>query len=371
MRILMLSYEFPPLGGGGGRVVHGLATQLVSVGHDVDVVTMRYRDLPERENVSGVNVLRVPCLRRRTSSCSTPEMFSYDVAALRMLRAVPLDGYAIIHTHFVYPDGLVALLARRAGGPPYLITAHGSDVPGYNPERFRILHRVFRPLWRHIARNAERIVCPSRTLLELVRRQGSAVRTEVIPNGFTPERLRPDRPKRMRILVVSRLVARKGVQYLFEAVDGSIDVEVHVVGDGPYLPELRRQAAAVDAPVRFWGWLDNDSPELRELYETSSIFALLSEAENFPVSLLEAMAAGQAVVTTRGTGGAEVVGDAGLLVAPRDTPAIRDTLRRLIGAPELRARLGAAARRRVEERFSWSAVAGRYVELYRCHGLAG
>jgi glycosyltransferase involved in cell wall biosynthesis len=367
----MLSYEFPPLGGGGSKVVRGLATQLVSLGHEVDVVTMRYGDLPAREDVGGVNVLRVPCVRRRTSSCTTPEMLSYDVAALRMLRGAQLGAYAINHTHFVYPDGLVALLARRAGGPPYVITAHGSDVPGYNPDRFRMLHRLFAPLWRRIARNAESIVCPSRSLRALVVRQCDGVRTAIIPNGFDPGRLRPDLPKRLRILVVSRLFARKGVQYLLQAVDGSTGAEIHVVGEGPFLPELRRIAGERDAQVHFRGWLDNDSPELRELYETSSIFVLVSEAENFPVSLLEAMAAGQAVVTTEGTGGAEVVGDAGLLVPPRDAPGIRAALKLLICQPELRARLGAAARRRVEEHFSWDAIARRYVDLYRCHGLAG
>jgi len=83
--------------------------------------------------------------------------------------------------------------------------------------------------------------------------------------------------------------------------------------------------------------------------------------------LLEAMSAGMTCVTTRGTGTAEVVGDAGLLIEPRDALSIRAALTRLINQPETCAALGVAARRRVEGQFSWTAVARRYVELYREH----
>ena len=79
------------------------------------------------------------------------------------------------------------------------------------------------------------------------------------------------------------------------------------------------------------------------------------------------MAAGLAIITTEGTGCAEVVGDAGLLVPVRDARAIGRAIKRLVDDPELRRTLGAAARRRVEEHFTWSAVARRYVEEYERH----
>jgi len=143
------------------------------------------------------------------------------------------------------------------------------------------------------------------------------------------------------------------------------------VGDGPYLPELRRRAVALRSPARFWGWLDNRSPELRSIYESSGIFVLPSEAENFPIVLLEAMAAGLAIITTAGTGCAEVVGDAGLLVPVRDSRAIGRALRELVEDHDLRQRLGLAARRRIEENFTWRAVAQRYVEEYERHVRSG
>ena len=79
------------------------------------------------------------------------------------------------------------------------------------------------------------------------------------------------------------------------------------------------------------------------------------------------MAARLAIVTSAGTGCAEVVGDAALLVPPKDPQAITQALRRLIQEPDLRRSLGVAARRRIEENFTWSAVAARYLEEYARH----
>jgi len=162
------------------------------------------------------------------------------------------------------------------------------------------------------------------------------------------------------------------VQYVLNALaETPIPAEVNIVGDGPYLPELRRRADALRSPAKFWGWLDNRSPELRHIYESSGIFVLPSEAENFPIVLLEAMAAGLAIVTTADTGCAEVVGDAGLLVPVRDSRAIGRALKQLVEDPDLRQRLGAAARKRIEDNFTWRAVARRYVEEYHRHAAPG
>jgi glycosyltransferase involved in cell wall biosynthesis len=157
----------------------------------------------------------------------------------------------------------------------------------------------------------------------------------LIPHGFDVERFNPHAIKQKRILIVTRMLERKGVQYLLKALEGfTVDYSVHIVGDGPFLPTLK------------------------ELYETSSIFVLTSEAENFPVVLLESMAAGLAIITTKGTGCAEVVGDSAVLVEPRVALNILTT------DANLRRKLGQAARKRSEDDFSWAAVARHYLSLY-------
>ena len=373
MRILMTSYEFPPIGGGGAAVVAGLSRELAASGHEIDLVTMSFQDHPREEVVDGVHLYRVPCLRKAKHSCSTPEAFSYLAGAMPTIhRLLTKHQYDVAHAHFILPDGLLAWQIKRYSGLPYVITAHGSDVPGYNPHRLRAAHQIVRPVWKAIVHGASRVICPSEILEQLVLAQRPGPhKTVVIPNGlqvgpYTPRALSP------RVLMVTRMLERKGVQYVLEALAQSpISAEVNIVGDGPYLPELRRRAEALRSPAKFWGWLDNRSPELRDIYESSGIFLLPSEAENFPIVLLEAMAAGLAIVTTEGTGCAEVVGDAGLLVPVRDSRAIARALKLLVEDADLRQRLGAAARRRIEDNFTWRAVARRYVEEYHRHARPG
>jgi L-malate glycosyltransferase len=369
MRVLMTSYEFPPIGGGGSAVVAGLSRELVASGHEVDLVTMSFRGCPREDVVDGVRVHRVPCLRRAKHNCSAPEALTYVAGALPVIRRLlSRQHYDVMHAHFILPDGLLAWRVWRETGLPYVITAHGTDVPGYNRHRLRLAHRLVRPLWKRVVQGASRIISPSEILEQLVLAQRPGVRkTVVIPNGLQVGEYVP-RAHGSRILVVTRMLERKGVQYVLDSLaESPVEPEVHIVGDGPFLPELRRKAEELHSPARFWGWLDNRSPQLRELYQSAGIFVFPSEAENFPIVLLEAMAAGLAIITTEGTGCAEVVGDAGLLVPVRDSKAISLALRRLIDNPELRRSLGAAARRRIEERFTWAAVARRYVEEYGQH----
>jgi glycosyltransferase involved in cell wall biosynthesis len=297
--------------------------------------------------------------------CSVPEVATYVAFALPAARRlIKRRRPDLVHAHFIFPDGFIAWMATRGLGIPYIITAHGTDVPGYNPHRVKTAHRVLAPLWKKVTTQARAVVCPSEDLKRKVEKQKCRARVLVIPNGIDPSRFE-NRPKQKRILVVTRMVERKGIQFLIEAVrDVELDHEIHIVGDGHYLPRLKEIAKGLRMPVKFWGRLPNHSRELTELYETSSIYVLPSEAENFPVVLLEAMAARCAVITSKGTGCEEVVGDAGALVDPKDAAGIRDVLLPLAADPDRRRGLGAAARRRVEENFGWPAVARRHMDLY-------
>lgn len=367
LALLKTSYEFPPLGGGGAKVVYGVATRLAARGHSVDLFTMHYRGLPREEKVAGVNVWRVPGVRLSMSTCYFPEMIPYVIfASYTAVRHARLRQYSLNHTHFIFPGGIVAYLVKKRTGLPYIITAHGSDVPHYNPDRFRLLHRLLRPFWRKVVASADLIICPSKSIEDLIRLNGGSVNTRIIPNAIDTEKFKPRQKNPRNLLVVTRMFERKGVQFLLRALAGrGSEFNINIVGDGPYLPTLKTLAKELQIEARFWGHVDNDSAQLKELYETASIFVFTSEAENFPIVLLEAMIAGAAIITSSGTGCAEVVGDTALLVPVRDHEAIRRALDRLVADPDLVVRLGQAARQRVIARFSWDGVIDQHIEAYR------
>jgi len=369
-KILMLSYEFPPLGGGGARVVSSLTEQLGWLAQPVDLVTMGIRGQERHEQRERLAIQRIPCIRTNPAVCYAIEMVPYLLLGLpQLVRKVRNADYRIVHAHFIFPDGLLAWLLNRLTGLPYVITAHGSDVPGYNPDRFGLMHRILRPAWLAVTNGAASIVCPSRHLQRLLLAANPSADTIVLPNGIDTGRFTPPPDRDNSILVVTRMVKRKVVQYLIDSLAGWPDhPPVNIVGDGPYLSDLKSLADRRNVNVNFLGYIDNKSAEFRRILEGSRYFVFTSSAENFPVVLLEAMAAGLAIITTNDTGCAEVVGDAALLVPPADSGAIRQALDRLITDPQLRATLMARARERVCRLFDAGALARQHVQLYEQYG---
>ncbi|MFC2026147.1 glycosyltransferase, partial [Chloroflexota bacterium] len=330
---------------------------------------MNFNGLQRYETLGGVEISRIPCLRLQESVCRPFEMATYILRAIPVMNKIAQhSNYEINHTHFIFPDGILAFWLKRRSGLPYIITAHGSDVPGYNPNRFKYLHQILKPLWIRVVNEAEEIVTPSYSLGDLIAKQKTITKVSRIPNGIHINRFNRSRHEKGQILVVSRMFERKGIQYFLKAIKGlDLPLDVHIVGSGPYLQVLERMADSMEtsAEITFHGWLDNSSPQFRQLFETASIFVFPSESENFPIVLLEAMSAGLAIITTKGTGCAEVVGDTGLLVEPRNPSELREAIVRLYENPELSIRLGHEANARVNGNFSWDAVTNQYLEIYQ------
>jgi glycosyltransferase involved in cell wall biosynthesis len=367
LRILMPNLEYPPLGGGAAPVTRGLARALVAQGHQVDVVTMSYRGLPAEADDHGVHVYRVPGLRSRLELSRVHELATYIWSGYRKVRALAkATAYDICHCHFILPTAVIPYLLRRSSQfPPYLVTSHGSDVPRFNPDRFTMLHRITPPFIRPILRHSAGIIVPSAALEQLIRAQfGPDLPPMIrIANGVDLERFIP-RQKESKILVASRLFERKGVQHVLEAFAAieQCNYSIEIAGDGPQLPQLRRQSGEHSIPARFHGWLAEEP--LTRLFEESRIFVLASSSDNFPVSLLEAMAARCAVITTRAGGCPEVVGDTGLVVEPGDVTGLKSALNRLVQDPAYAEALGARAARRVHELFGWKAIASMHEKAY-------
>lgn len=364
MKLLVLNYEYPPLGGGAAPVCRQLCELYARRGHEVEVVTMGFRGLPAKELLNGVHVTRVLSLRSKQATCETHEMLSYVISALpRVVWRLCTRRYDALHVHFVIPTGLLAWLATRLRRTPYVLTAHGSDVPGYNPDRFGKEHGFTTPLLRRILDGAFAITAPSIFLGGLIRERCGDYDVAHIPNGICIDQI-PPADKEDIILMTGRLLRRKGFHTVLEAMRGvETTYEVHIVGDGPERVALESLAGELAAKVVFHGWLPNAAPELQSLYARARIFCLPSSRENASISLLEGMLAGAAVITSNVSGCPETIGDAGLTVPPDDPAALREVLLPLMADPEACAALGAKARARVLSHFDWEEIADRYLDL--------
>jgi glycosyltransferase involved in cell wall biosynthesis len=340
--------------------VPGAARREVADGIAVE----RFRYFPRRwEDLADGAILEN--LRRRPSRWLQVLPFVLAESwALR--RAVRRHRPDVLHVHWIVPQGIAALLAAR--DVPWLVTTLGGDVYALSdPVSARLKRAVLRRSGAVTAMNADMTA-------RLVAQGAPAGHTHVLPMGadVTAVRAAGAGVTRApgRILFVGRLVEKKGLAVLLDALRRvrTPGWSLEVVGDGPLRPAL--EAAAAGLPVTFRGALPRT--ELARAYARSEVVAVPSVAaasgdqDGLPVALLEAMAAGCAVVGSRiaGIDAAVLDGDSGLLVPPGDAAALAATLDDLLGDPEKRAKLGAAARARSEE-FSVAEVGARYRALLR------
>jgi glycosyltransferase involved in cell wall biosynthesis len=295
-QILILNYEFPPLGGGASPVSYEIAKGYVKLGHKIDVVTMGFKGLPSKDVKDGIRIFRVPCLRSKKEICHPWEQLSFLRNAKKFLRRhMKKNNYDVCHCHFIIPTGVIALWLKKKFGLEYIITSHGSDVLGYNNKRsFKYIYPLIKKPWKKIVENAKYTITPSKFLqgkiLEITKK-GNFI---VIPNGIDKEKFKPMK-KEKKILVVARLFENKGVQDILDTLK-SIDLhdwKVDIVGEGPYRDFLEKKARenGIKDKVKFHGWIDNNSIKMKELYGKAKIFISASWFESFGLTVLEAIQA--------------------------------------------------------------------------------
>ena len=153
MRILTIIYEFPPVGGGGGRAAYDICKELAARDHNVVVLTAHMQGLPFQNNEDGIHVVRISSLRNESFRATFLTMLAYVLSGLWAgLRIISIHRPDIIHTHFAVPSGALAWTLSILTGIPYVLTAHLGDVPGGVPEKtgawFRWLEPFTKPIWR-------------------------------------------------------------------------------------------------------------------------------------------------------------------------------------------------------------------------------
>lgn len=367
MNILVLSIEYPPLGGGASPAIHEINKGYARHGHQVTVITMPFGDLPHQEIIDGIDIIRVKCKRAHKHISTFQEHVGFLFATWRFLKTyLRQHSFELCHVHFIVPTGLIARWINHQFKIPYIVTLHGSDVPGYNPDRFQLIHHFTPWVIRSITAHSLYVVSASRFLQSLMNITLGHLQDKVryIPNGIDTDLYTPGNKKAI-LLSTGRLLPRKGFQYLIDVVSAApFPFTVHICGDGPMMAELQEKAKKSQTPIVFHGWVDNKSEMYKSLLAEATYFSLVSEKENASISLLEALSAGCAVITSDVSGCPESVEDAGICISPADTSTLKTTLMTLIQDDALRQQLQQKARQRAESVFSWRTIVQQYIALF-------
>jgi glycosyltransferase involved in cell wall biosynthesis len=281
---------------------------------------------------------------------------------------------AVIHAHWIIPQGLIAAIACRLTKhrPRLICTAHGGDVYGLKGPMMRCLRRFI------LSRASLCTVVSEAMRHEVLRQLEKPVRIAVVPMGVDlKQRFIPGRIRRheKQLLFAGRLVAKKGVEFLLQAMprirQAHPDVSLLIVGHGPEKDRLANMTRElqIDARVEFRGGVPND--ELPRYYQSSSIVIFPSvvdpqgDREGFGLVLVEALGCACAAVISDLPAMRDIVTDGrtGVIVPQKDPKAIAEQVIELLDQPRRARELGRAGRQYVLERFDWDRIAQRYEEL--------
>jgi glycosyltransferase involved in cell wall biosynthesis len=378
MRVALVSEHANPLatlGGAdaGGQNVHvaALASGLARRGHDVTVYSRRDSpDAPVRvPGPDGYVVEHVPA--GPPTDVPKDELLPYMPAFGDYLkdrwRSDPVD---VVHAHF-WMSGLAAVRATRGSATPVLQTFHAlGSVKRRQQGALDTSPAARIALERDLCASVDHVIATCSDEVRNLRELGLAAdRATVIPCGVDVETFRPHEVEphdRLRLLVIGRIVTRKGVGNVIEALADLPDVELTVAGGpradaldaDPEVDRLRRLAErlGVAERVSFVGAIARE--DVPALMCAADVVVTVPWYEPFGIVPLEAMACGRPVVGSAVGGLLDTVvpGVTGELVPPRRPDLLAATLRDLLADPERRAAYGRAGRRRAVERYPWSRV---------------
>ena len=391
MRIAMVSEHASPLAALGGVEAGGQNVHVASLARElgrrgIEVVVHTRRDdpaLPRRVSLApNVVVDHVdagpPVPVENPIDNLLPFMDDFADDLLSAWTDEPPD---IVHSHF-WMSGRAALAAAQPLGLPVVHTFHALGVVKRRhqgakdtspPERLAEEKAILRRAHVIVAQCSDEV-------FELVRLGADLSKIRIVPSGVDVVRFAPDGPRlprpadRARVVVVSRLVERKGVGNVIKALADVPGAELLIAGgpDRQHLfesPEARRlgalaREAGVAERVRFLGRVACE--DVPALMRSADVVVCVPWYEPFGIVPLEAMACGVPVVAAAVGGLIDTVVDGvtGVHVPPRCPDLIARALRRLLADPALRARLGAAGARRVRERFAWTRSADSMLQLY-------
>lgn len=366
MKIVITVPLFPPKWLAGTEIAtYNIAKHLARRGHEVHVITSLDKGLPKESMEERFHVHRISWGKIRFLS-----VVSFWVKTFWCLKKIKPD---IVHIQSV-GMGIPGLLAKTFLKKPFVVYGRGSEV---------YLHSTFKStLSKLVLKNAGDVIALTEDMKNEMQKFCDRD-ILVIPNGIDPEVFKDLSGEMARtrleigdnasvILFVGRLHPVKGVGYLIESIgivkNKNRNVRLFLVGDGEeriYLENLVKDLV-LDDYVRFIGAVPNE--KVLEYMVAADVFVLPSLSEGFPVVILEAMASGLAIITTKVGGLPEVIKNKenGFLVEPKNPEEIAENILLLLEDDELREGISRNNMKIVGE-YTWESVVGRLERVYREH----
>lgn len=317
MNILLLNYEYPPLGGGAGIVSQHLANEFVTKGHQVTVLTAWFEGEPEYHSENMLTIIRLKSRRKHTYESNPLEMYSWMIEAKRFCKIHVNDfKFDFCLANFSLPGGPVANYIKRKSNIPFVILSHGHDIPWFSPKQMFFWHLFLYPYIKYLMlRSSRNILLTSQLKLNADRFIGKdkAKKNIVISNGLLSYNLRKGfnaDDKIMNALFVGRLVEQKDpltvVRSFKRLQNRGIPIHLKIIGDGNQKAVIEDYITRHQLKnIEVLGKISQSS--VMEEYAKAHLTIAPSREEAMSLSVLEAISCGLYVFATNISGNKEVI----------------------------------------------------------------
>lgn len=377
--ILILNYEYPPLGGGAGVISRYHAEGLAKKGIKVTVITAWFQGQEEISHpVENLTLIRVKSKRKYDYKSDPIEMLSWVKKAWEYLKNQP-ETYELTIAHFSIPAGIVARRLKKQMGTPFWVVSHGQDLPGFFPKQMLKFHVVTYFWIKSILKASERLIVQTnhmqRNALRYLRLPQDKV--TIIPNGCDVDFFKPDfskKSKRFTILFVGRLVGQKGPMVFLKAIKrldtllADVDFQVKVIGDGPMRPKMEAfvQKQNLEKRFLFTGWISKE--ELLHEYQSASLQVMTSYDEGMSIAALESLSTGLYMVSTPASGQPDVIedGENGVLVEFGDDQGVAEAVGEYYSTVFIKTNLIETEElNSFREKYQWNNIVTSYLNLIK------
>lgn len=377
IKILILNYEYPPLGGGAGIITRKLASEFTALGHYVTILTTWFQGEEEVTEDGLLKIIRLKSYRKRTDRSNPIEMGAWMIKTIKWCsKNVKQGDFDVCQANFTLPGGPVAYYLKRKFNLPYVILSHGHDIPWYFPKQMFYLHLLCYWPIKFVCRASARNILLTTDMKKIADNflgKKLSHKNVIIHNGLDLSNIDWGlKNNELKVIFVGRMVDQKDPLKFLEAVkqlnQKGIKADYQMLGDGPLMDKVVQKISDDNLTnVHLLGKVEHE--EVIKIMEHSHIMIQPSLHEAMSVSVLEAISCGVYVITTPVSGNKQIILDGlnGKLVAQDDIDGIVTEVERFFNH-ELSKRKGAKvldSYEQLNDKFGWQSVMNLYGNLFR------
>lgn len=307
MKILMLNYEYPPIGGGGGVISKHIAEGLAKLGHEIHVLTSKFQDTPEVSHPNENLIIIRLKVKRKTDFKSNPiEMLDWVLKTKKYCDSyVKSQKFDLCFANFVLPGGEVALYLKQKFNLKFVVISHGHDIPWVHGKRLWPLYLLGYQKFKRVLNQAEKVFLQTPMMFENLKSfyAKASHKVAIVPNGFSSEVLpKKENNEQFQVIFVGRVVKQKDPATLIKGFSNFLNNGgegiLKIFGDGPVRKHLLKALEAVGLQNQILLMGKTSQNEVLEELANSSVYVSTSLNEGMSMAMLEAAATGLPIIST-------------------------------------------------------------------------